>query len=285
MIDVVLLLVVSIRTSMLVLENLCQYSFMARALVSSIQVHSSAMHSIELIFDVAWSPWGSLSTGWARVVVSLGDWWSIDLHFSTLTCNKVLGLVATWLYHQALIDVLLLLTSINWLPSIFSSISTRLLNCACSSLNFTSLSLLVYKSHWKLSNIYRVIRILPILINDVQVSILHLGVIIGRSSSRGLNRSESTSLAALNHRTCSAWRYHASTSCIISCLLIRLVLIWEEALLLSLISIVLSIIESHILVLAWSIGGCSGSSYPCGVSCITILPLDWLHHWVIQVDY
>jgi hypothetical protein len=53
MIDVVLLLVVSIRTSMLVLENLSQYSFMANALVSSIQVHSSAMHSIELIFDVA----------------------------------------------------------------------------------------------------------------------------------------------------------------------------------------------------------------------------------------
>lgn len=53
MVDVVLLLVVSIRTSMLVLENLCQYSFMPRALVSSIQVHSSPMHSIELIFDVA----------------------------------------------------------------------------------------------------------------------------------------------------------------------------------------------------------------------------------------
>ena len=240
------------------------------------------MHSIELIFDVAWSPWGSLPTSWARVVVSLSNRGSTDFHFSTLTCDKILGLIATWLYHQALIDVLLLLASINWLPSIFSSISAGLLNCACSSLNFTPLCLLVYKSHWKLTNIYRVIRILPILINDVQISILHLGIIIGRSSSRGLNRSESATLAAFNHWACSSWRYHASTSWIISCLF-RLVLIWEKALLLSLV--VLSIIESHILVLAWGIGGCSGSSHSCGVGCITILPLDWLDHRVIEVDY
>ena len=53
MILVVLLLVVPICTSMLVLENLSQYSFVSAALVSSIQVHSSAMHSVELIFDVA----------------------------------------------------------------------------------------------------------------------------------------------------------------------------------------------------------------------------------------
>jgi hypothetical protein len=63
-----------------------------------------------------------------------------------------------------------------------------------------------------------------------------------------------------------------------------LVLIREKALLLLLSFVVLSIIKSHILVLTWDRGACSGSSYSCSVGCITILPLDWLDHWVIQID-
>ena len=99
MIDIVLLLVASIRTSMLIFEDLCQNSLMSVALISAIEVHSPSMDSIELIFDVARSSWRSLPASGAWVVIPLGNGWSVDLHLGALTCDEVLSLITAWLYH------------------------------------------------------------------------------------------------------------------------------------------------------------------------------------------
>ena len=55
-INIVLLLAVeSVLSSMsvLVLKNLCQNSFSVLVSLSSLNIHSSSMHSVELIFDIS----------------------------------------------------------------------------------------------------------------------------------------------------------------------------------------------------------------------------------------
>lgn len=72
MINIVLLLVISIGSLMLVLEDLGQDTFVL-SLVCSVEVHSSAMDSVELVLDVSRGPWRSLTACRAWVIVSLSD--------------------------------------------------------------------------------------------------------------------------------------------------------------------------------------------------------------------
>ena len=53
MIDVVLLLVVSICTSVLILEDLGQDALVLSSLICPVQVHAPTMNSVELVLDVA----------------------------------------------------------------------------------------------------------------------------------------------------------------------------------------------------------------------------------------
>ena len=99
MIDIVLLLIVTVRTSMLILEDLCQDTFMSTALLIPVKVHSPTMNSIELILNIARSSWRPLPTCRAWVIVTLSNRWPVDLHLIALTCDEVLSLVAARLYH------------------------------------------------------------------------------------------------------------------------------------------------------------------------------------------
>ena len=134
---------------------------------------------------------------------------------------------------------------------------------------------MVNEPHWELAYIDRVIWVLPVLINDVEVSILHLWVVVIRVASRGLDGPEPSAFTTLDHGTSSPWWDHATSSRIIPGLILGLILSWEKSLL---AFIVLSIIKCHVLVLSRSHGASSCSGYPCGIGRVTILSLHWLDY-------
>lgn len=136
-------------------------------------------------------------------------------------------------------------------------IPAALLHSARSILNFPRLRvLLVYKSHGKLTDVYRIICVLPVLIDDVQViSILHLRLIVVAGCPTSLDGSESAGLG-FDDRTRCTWRCQAAwrvSGLARWALLLRLyglsiLLLWREKSFLSNF-VVLGIIKSHVFIL------------------------------------
>lgn len=100
---------------MLIFEYFCEYALGARGhtrvlnrpISSILDAHSSSMHCVELILHARASR-GALAAGGARVVASLGHGGPLDIKLGRLPRYQVLCLITTWLYHQALIDRILI---------------------------------------------------------------------------------------------------------------------------------------------------------------------------------
>jgi len=203
---------------------------MVNSLPVSLDAHTSSMDSIELVLDVIGCPWWPLpSSSCLRIAISLSYWWSWYFKFSSWSRYQILGLIAAWLEHEALILFLIVRhfilnrCSVDWLPGIFGArlhltilyhtINNLLIISACLAIATLPLGvLLVDKSHGKLTYIDRMIRVLH-----------HnswLLLLVGIRVLRLLDGSESTSshfivvaLASIINSVCSAWRYtHLLTS-------------------------------------------------------------------------
>ena len=170
MIYIVLLLTMEcLMSSMLIFENFSQDSFVIWILLAvSLDVHSTPMNSIKLVFDVSWCSWRSLSSSCTWVGTSLSDWWSWDINLCSWSRDQILSLIATRLDHQTLViylSILLNRTCVNWLPSILSSswrtrmrnhtideatvvLSTICLATTSAILTFSLSTFLINKSHW-----------------------------------------------------------------------------------------------------------------------------------------
>lgn len=245
MVDVILLLI----PSLLIFEKFSHDTLLVRVGLpsTSLNIHSSTMDSVELIFLVSSLPRGSLPTSCSRADAlhsSLSDGWSRYFHLSCRAWNQILRLVATRLNHEALIVNLLFIlyrASINRLPSVpcttlwnplILSIdqtvirSSTLIPAAPRTSNILITSflalLLVNYSNRKLSDVNRVIRVIwlfgTIMINYIDILVNHIGllfIILLLTRARiSLDWSEPATyfVTSAVDTACSAWRYQASSS-------------------------------------------------------------------------
>jgi len=170
MVYIVLLLTMEcLMSSMLIFENFSQDSFMIWILLAvSLDVHAASMDSIELVFNVSWCSWRSLSSSCTWVGTSLSDWWSWDINLGSWPGDQILSLITARLDHQTLVinlSFLLDRACINWLPSIFGCslwpwmrnhavdeatvvLSTICLATSSAILTFSLSTFLINKSHW-----------------------------------------------------------------------------------------------------------------------------------------
>ena len=160
---VLLLSMEAVLPIVLILENLCQNAlgrgWQARLLESSIgvlDVHSSAMHSVKLVFDVV------LAAGCPGVRSTRNL-----LRVRYYPCNEILGLVTAGLDHQSLViplSLTLVITRVNRLPRILGPVPsiTGMIRSKCvlipsvvrtSNIALPVGILLVDQPHRQLSNI------------------------------------------------------------------------------------------------------------------------------------
>ena len=305
---------------------------MINCLTISLNTHSSSVDSVELILDVIWCSWWSLSTSCSlRIAVALGNWWSRYFYFSSWSWYQILSLITAWLKHETLVLFLFILNrgSIYWLPGIlgtwlhlttilYHTIHHLLIIIVISSCiriwisTFSLCVLLINKSHWKLTNINWMIRILHhnccLLLFVLSTWVLRL-----------LNRSESSPLhfvvvstTSIINCVRSSWRYtHWLTSCFNSSITNILLLDrllnclkngcssgwrwciwagscgWEETALFTLSIFVLCCVKCLIF-LGWVLStssACSDTSYMSSISSITVLTFYWLNYRIIQIHY
>jgi hypothetical protein len=234
LIQVIILILWSVLNCLsilLIFENFSENTFCALWLIYSIccsdslNVHSSSMHGIELVFHLNSSSWGSLTSSSIWINLVLSNWRSSYVQFSRLAWNQILSLIAARLNYKTLVCIWNCITStnrtgINRLPSIFSSLNLAL----TSNLNYTvyqrlilngswnihsifSLSIfLSYKSQWSLANIDWMIGIIwysrrrviwswrrAILVQKIEIYILNKSCLLLAHvtwTSGGLNRSK-----------------------------------------------------------------------------------------------
>ena len=122
---------------LLIFKKFCQNTFSALWLIYSIccpntlNIHSSSMDSIELIFHLNSSSRRSLTTSSVWINLVLSNRRSSYVQFSRLTRNQILSLVAAWLNYKTLVSVRNCITSTNRacidrLPCIFSRLNLTL---------------------------------------------------------------------------------------------------------------------------------------------------------------
>lgn len=144
MIILILRSVLNRLSILLIFENFSQNTFSALWLVyticcpDSLNIHSSSMHGIELVFDLNSSSWRSLTSGCVWIYLVLSNRRSSYVQFSRLTWNQILSLIAAWLYNKTLVCVWNCITStnrtgINGLPCIFCCLNLAL----ASNRNYT----------------------------------------------------------------------------------------------------------------------------------------------------
>ena len=176
-----------------------------------------------------------------------------------------------------------------------------------TSLILPSLTLLINKSHRKLPDINRMIWIILILVDDVQVCVLHglllLLFIDVWGVSRSLNWAETASLlwvtVLIDHATSSSWRYHVHlllASLLLTHFLAHLIRssVWilihinrgcsssgrrEKSLCLTR-NLILGVVKCSIIFsLSWWSGTCCNTSR---ISSIAVFSFDRLYHWIIE---
>ena len=326
MIGIICLIVEGCSSCMLVFEDFSEDSFgvswlTINSLAISLDAHSSTMDRIELILDVVRCPWWSLSTSscsWVSIIITLSNWWSWDFNLSSWSRYQILCLIAARLEHKTLVlfwcgnVVILDGRRVNWLPSVlgsrwhltilYHSINNLLI---VSSLAFPLSVFLVNKSHWKLTNVDWMVRILH---NDI---LLLLFVLLIRVL-RLLNRSESTTshlvvVAASSLINCvgSTGRYaHGLTTCLdvsftnilwlnwlmyclehCSSVVAWSIIAWgsgrEESWLSRRVLILSGIKVGFLRLILSSSCACGNTSNMCSICCITVLTLYWLHYRII----
>ena len=122
---------------LLIFKKFCQNTFSALWLIYSIccpntlNIHSSSMDSIELIFHLNSSSRRSLTTSSVWINLVLSNRRSSYVQFSRLTRNQILSLVAAWLNYKTFVSVRNCITSTNRacidrLPCIFSRLNLTL---------------------------------------------------------------------------------------------------------------------------------------------------------------
>ena len=122
---------------LLIFKKFCQNTFSALWLIYSIccpntlNIHSSSMDSIELIFHLNSSSRRSLTTSSVWINLVLSNRRSSYVQFSRSTRNQILSLVAAWLNYKTLVSVRNCITSTNRacidrLPCIFSHLNLTL---------------------------------------------------------------------------------------------------------------------------------------------------------------
>lgn len=130
MIILILWSVLNCLSILLIFENFSENTLCALWLIysiccsNSLDIHSSSMHSIELIFDLNSSSWRSLTSCSVWIYLILSNWRSCYVQFSRLTWNQVLSLIAARLNNKTLVCIWNCITStnrtgINRLPCIF----------------------------------------------------------------------------------------------------------------------------------------------------------------------
>jgi len=273
---------------------------MINSLSISLNAHSSSMNSIELVLDVIWCSWWSLSTACClRVAVALSYRWSWYFYFGSWPGYQILSLITAWLEHKTLILFLIVghfilnWCGINWLPGIFGSrLNLTILYHSVNNLLIISTTwsiaafpltiLLVHQSHRKLSDIDWMIWILHHNTVGVFCCSIRILWLLDWSKSSTLHFVV-TSISIINSIS-SSWRYtaHLFSSCINSSITnifllnwlmnslkhsitvvwatIRVGCIWEETAFISSTVLVLCSVKRRIFLLTSLILGSSSTS-------------------------
>ena len=197
MVDVVLLLLVHLPC-VLVLEDLGENALRAGRLARvvlpvaiRVDAHSASMHSVELILYVSISPRRPSGASSARVAAMLLNRWPRDIQLCSLARYEVLCLITAGLRDESLtVRVSAHRTGVNGLPGVLLSIDGMSVlddvvdDCAAlvtPRLAFALTLLLSDESHRQLADVDRMVRVLMvavILINQVEVQIVHSALVV-----------------------------------------------------------------------------------------------------------
>ena len=118
---------------LLIFEYFCENSLRALRLVysvcgsDSLNIHSSSMHCIELVFNLYSGSWWSLTSSCIWINLILCNRRSSNIQFCRLSRYQILSLIAAWLNYKSLISIWHCITStnrasINRLPCVLCSL-------------------------------------------------------------------------------------------------------------------------------------------------------------------